>query len=62
MLIEFGGETLVLLPDRAMFWPAQQALLVADTHFGKAGVFRRAGVPIPEGIDAHDLARLSRLV
>jgi len=52
----------VLDAERAVYWPARNALLVADTHFGKAGVFRAAGVPIPEGIDAHDLSRLSRLV
>lgn len=62
MEVEFAGELLVLDAERAVYWPARNALLVADTHFGKAGVFRAAGVPIPEGIDAHDLGRLSRLL
>ena len=45
-----------------MHWPARRTLLVADTHFGKDGVFRAAGIAIPNGINAHDLARLSTLI
>ena len=60
--IQFGGETMLLLPDKAVLWPAMKILLVADTHFGKGGVFRTAGVAIPTGTTANDLQRLSRLI
>ena len=33
--IELCGTRLWLLADRAIFWPARQALLVADVHIGK---------------------------
>ncbi len=56
------GETLQLLPDRALCWPARRTLVVADIHFGKDDVFRRAGMALPQGAAAEDLARLSRLL
>ena len=45
--IELAGSTLWLLADKAIYWPAQQALLVADVHFGKAAAYRRLGQPGP---------------
>jgi len=44
-----AGEKLVLLAERAVFWPAKKALFVADFHLGKAASFRRAGIPLPSG-------------
>lgn len=49
----------VCLPERALWWPAQRALICADLHAGKDEAFRRAGVPLPDGGLADDLARLS---
>jgi DNA ligase-associated metallophosphoesterase len=59
--IEFGGETLHLLPDRTLWWPAQETLLLADLHLGKEATFRRAGIPIPDLLEA-DLERLGRRI
>jgi uncharacterized protein len=59
--IEFGGQRLTLLPDRAIYWPARETLLVADVHLGKGAAFRMAGVPVPSGNSAKDLKRLSSL-
>ena len=56
------GETLRPLPERALLWPAQRALLIADAHFGKAATFRRLGVAVPEQTTIENLATLSRLV
>ena len=53
------GETLRLLPERAAYVPAHEALLVADAHVGKAAMFRRLGVPVPGGTTAGTLERLS---
>ncbi len=44
-----AGEDLVLLAERAVFWPAKKALFVADFHLGKAASFRSAGIPLPSG-------------
>lgn len=60
--IEFGGEMLHLLAERAAWWPRARAIIVADLHLGKASTFRSAGVPLPEGHSDHDLQRLSRLI
>lgn len=60
--IRIAGKRMVLHADRALYWPAQRRLLVADLHLGKADVFRRAGIALPVGGTGHDLARLSTLV
>lgn len=57
-----AGETLQLIGDRALYWPARGRLLVADLHLGKADVFRRAGIALPRGGTEHDLQRLSALL
>ncbi|MEM0953602.1 MAG: ligase-associated DNA damage response endonuclease PdeM [Pseudomonadota bacterium] len=62
MHIQLQGETLWLDAGRALVWPAQSMVLVADTHFGKSAVFRRQGLAVPEGNDPDDLSRLSKLV
>lgn len=33
--LEFGGQSFVPLLSGALFWPAQNALLVADLHLEK---------------------------
>ncbi len=60
--IVFAGETLHLLPDRALYWPARGALLIADLHLGKGDIFRDAGLAVPSGGTQHDLQRLERLL
>jgi DNA ligase-associated metallophosphoesterase len=54
----FAGETFLATPDGALFWPARQALLVADLHLEKASWFARAGQFLPP-YDSH--ATLSAL-
>jgi uncharacterized protein len=57
-----AGEAVELLGGRAMYWPARARLLLADLHLGKADAFRRAGIALPSGGTAHDLARLDTLL
>jgi uncharacterized protein len=57
--IALAGETVQLLPERAVYWPRERALIVADLHVGKADVFRARGIPIPAGSSAQTLARLT---
>lgn len=57
-----AGEDLVLLPERAVFWPARQTLFVADFHLGKAASFRVAGIPLPSGTTAENVGRLGRAI
>jgi DNA ligase-associated metallophosphoesterase len=58
--IVVADENLTLLPERALHWPRREMLIVADLHWGKSATFRAAGLAIPEGSLADDLARLDR--
>lgn len=49
----------VMMPERALYYPDEQALVVADLHWGKAASMRASYVPVPTGTTAADLARLS---
>jgi uncharacterized protein len=60
--IELQGEELELFAERAVLWPSQHALIVTDTHFGKAATFRRSGIPVPEETTQADLDRLTSLI
>ncbi len=60
--IEWAGETLALLPERALWWARERTLFIADPHFGKAATFRCAGIPVPETSHEDDLARLENLL
>jgi DNA ligase-associated metallophosphoesterase len=57
-----GGERVVLDAERALHWPRERTVFVADVHLGKAAAFRAGGVPLPRGSTAADLLRLTRLV
>ena len=57
-----GGESLWLLPERALWWPATRTLFVADVHLGKAATFRALGQPVPAGTTLDNLQRLSELI
>jgi DNA ligase-associated metallophosphoesterase len=60
--ITFANESLLLLPDRAVYWPARKMLLLADVHLGKSASFRAFGLPVPEGSTAKDLSRITKLL
>jgi DNA ligase-associated metallophosphoesterase len=60
--IDILGEHLLLHPRRALLWPARATLLIADPHFGKDDIFRRAGIALPRGPAIEDLQTLTGLV
>ena len=60
--VELGGAELHLLAGKAAWWPAEQTLLVADAHIGKAVTYRRLGVPVPEATTGGTLDALDRLL
>jgi len=59
---EVAGERVALLPERALYWPREHTLFVADAHFGKDAAFRAGGLPVPEGTNGEALAVLDALV
>lgn len=60
--IDLAGERVLLDARRAMAWPRENALLIADLHLGKASLMRQAGAALPRGTTTGDLQRLSALV
>jgi len=60
--INLGSSTLILTPEGAAFFPGTATLVLSDVHLGKAATFRSSGIPIPEGDDQYDLARIRHLV
>jgi uncharacterized protein len=62
LAIDCAGETLWLLPEHALWWPAGRVLWVADLHLGKAASYRALGQPVPSGTTRENLARLSALI
>ena len=60
--LDIEGQTLRLLPERAVVWVQTRTVVVADTHFGKSSIFRQHGMAVPAGSDEHDRQRLSRIL
>ena len=60
--IDVAGESLLLMPECAVYWGRTSTLLVADAHFGKAATFRAGGIFVPRGTTSTSLARLDSAV
>ncbi|MBS7565928.1 ligase-associated DNA damage response endonuclease PdeM [Mucilaginibacter sp. Bleaf8] len=56
------GQELLLLPEKAIYWQQQKALIVADVHLGKVGHFRKSGFAVPAQLAGDDLVCLTRLI
>ncbi|KPF56437.1 phosphoesterase [Novosphingobium sp. AAP1] len=59
---QFAGQEWLLGPARALAWPEEQALLVADLHLEKASWFARTGQMLPPYDSRETLDRLAALV
>jgi DNA ligase-associated metallophosphoesterase len=62
MQIEITGHHFVLLPQRAIFWQEEQALILSDLHIGKGMHFRKGGIPVPNEVFGDDLLTLNNLI
>ncbi|WP_110950065.1 ligase-associated DNA damage response endonuclease PdeM [Pseudomonas bohemica] len=60
--IQLAGAELWLLAEKAVYYPAERALLIADAHFGKAAAYRRLGQPVPHGTTDDNIQRLDNLL
>ena len=60
--VQVAGCDVLLLADKALYWPQQQLLCIADAHFGKAAAYRALGQPVPHGTTAANLLRLDALL
>ena len=59
--IEIKGESLSLLPEKAIYWEKESALLLADLHLGKAQHFRKEGIAVPSGVADDNYKKLYQL-
>ena len=62
MRVTLHGEAVELLPEKAVYWPREETLLVADLHLGKPDTFLAAGIAVPRDTAVADLATLTRLL
>lgn len=60
--IKVMGQTITLLPQRAVYLNESHTLLVADLHLGKAATYRKLGQPVPQGTTSETLERLSVVI
>ncbi len=60
--LKISGCQVLLLADKALYWPQHQMLCIADAHFGKAAAYRAMGQPVPHGTTAANLQRLDVLL
>lgn len=58
----FLNQTLLLFPQKAIYWKEEKTLIVSDLHIGKVGHFRKAGIAIPKTLEQEDLSTLSDLI
>lgn len=57
-----AGESVLLLAQKALYWPRERMLVIADIHFGKAASFRALGIPVPRGTTTENLQALDALL
>ena len=60
--LDFCGEELVLLPANAIYWPRENALLVADLHLEKGSFYAQHGQMLPPYDSRETLSRLAQAV
>jgi len=58
----FAGEEMALANGLAVYWPREQALLVADLHLEKASFFARFGQMLPPYDSRDTLGRVAQAV
>ncbi len=55
-------QSFELLPEKAIYWIEKETLIIGDLHFGKAGHFRKSGIPVSEMIHSKDFVTLEKLL
>ncbi len=60
--LTLAGERLLLSSGKAMIWPAQELVVIADLHLGKSALFRQHGIPVPASVQQNDLDNISNLL
>ncbi len=56
------AQKVILDARKSMFWVENRTLILSDLHLGKAGHFRKNGIPIPTEVHQSDLQIISSLI
>src|SRR6185437_3635111 len=59
---QFNGEEFALVRDRALYWPRERALLVADLHLEKASFYAKHGQMLPPYDSRETLERVAAAI
>ena len=59
--LQWNGQTLVFLPEKALWVEQQRLLLIADVHLGKADHLQAHGIAIPSDGERANLERIAQL-
>ncbi len=62
METELNRQRFILLPEKALYKPDEQLLIIADVHLGKAAHFRKEGIPISSHAQQNDYLKLHNLL
>ena len=57
--LSFAGEEFAIVQSRALYWPRERALLVADLHLEKASFYARHGQMLPPYDSRETLERVA---
>jgi DNA ligase-associated metallophosphoesterase len=60
--LSFAGEEFAIVQERALYWPREQALLVADLHLEKASFYARHGQLLPPYDSPQTLERVAAAI
>lgn len=60
--IKIKNQNLRLLPQKAIYWEEEKALIISDLHLGKITFFRKEGVPVPSNGIEKNFNRLTQLM
>ena len=60
--VEIMDCPFLLLPEKAMFWPEKEMLILSDPHLGKVTHFRKAGIGVPSEAKNENWRTLNDLI
>lgn len=62
MEISIKEQTLLLLPQKAIYWREKKILLISDLHLGKITHFRKEGIAVPSDAVHENYKRLDEMI
>jgi len=60
LTVDVAGESVRLLPERAVYWPRKESLFLSDLHLGRVESLQKFGRPVPSGDTEDNFESLNR--